>query len=47
MENLVQDQGHQLVVTTRRRPKKDTAGNEGGEIFEDDCEVIDFAEDRV
>lgn len=46
MENLVQDQGHQLVVTTRRKPKN-TAGNEEGEIFEDDCEVIDFAEDRV
>ena len=47
LENLVEDQGHQLVVTTRRKPHRDTAGNEDGEIFEDDCEVIDYAEDRV
>jgi hypothetical protein len=42
-----EEEVEQVVVTTRRRRvKKD--GQEGEEgFFEDDCEVLDFAEDRV
>ncbi|EMD89787.1 hypothetical protein COCC4DRAFT_47035 [Bipolaris maydis ATCC 48331] len=43
-----EEEVEQVVVTTRRRRiKKD--GINGGEegFFEDDCEVLDFAEDRV
>jgi hypothetical protein len=46
----------QIVVTTRRRKTKtphqsvlaegDQVGNDDG-FFEDDCDVLDFAEDRV
>ncbi|KAI4200283.1 MAG: hypothetical protein LQ350_004031 [Teloschistes chrysophthalmus] len=47
--------GQQIVITTRRRMKvtKGEAGGAGGagaggeEIFEDDCEVVDFADERV
>ena len=46
LENLVENQGHQLVVTTRRMRPNDTSGNEA-EFFDDDCEVIDYADDRV
>ncbi|KAK5167236.1 hypothetical protein LTR04_000158 [Oleoguttula sp. CCFEE 6159] len=35
----------QIVFTTRRR--KVVAGDEDDGFFEDDCEVLDFAEDRV
>lgn len=43
-----EEEVEQVVVTTRRRRVK-RDGNEGGEegFFEDDCEVLDFAEDRV
>lgn len=38
----------QVVVTTRRRRIRRQAGEEGEEgFFEDDCEVLDFASDRV
>ena len=55
MENLVSlegdaEQGQHVVVTTRRkRGRRGEVGLAGGEedFFEDDCEVVDFAEDRV
>ncbi|KAL8709588.1 MAG: hypothetical protein Q9220_005680 [cf. Caloplaca sp. 1 TL-2023] len=54
MENHVSvqgnaDEGQQIVVTTRRRKvQKANAGEgDGEEIFEDDCEVVDFADERV
>lgn len=38
----------QVVVTTRRRRvKREGEGEEEEGFFEDDCEVLDFAEDRV
>ncbi|KAF2856961.1 hypothetical protein T440DRAFT_383677 [Plenodomus tracheiphilus IPT5] len=38
----------QVVVTTRRRRIRKEGADEGEEgFFEDDCEVLDFAEDRV
>ncbi|CAO2657282.1 Nn.00g034080.m01.CDS01 [Neocucurbitaria sp. VM-36] len=38
----------QVVVTTRRRRVRREGADEGEEgFFEDDCEVLDFAEDRV
>ena len=42
-----EEEVEQVVVTTRRRRVKrdDEEGEEG--FFEDDCEVLDFAEDRV
>ncbi|KAL8872917.1 MAG: hypothetical protein Q9174_001534 [Haloplaca sp. 1 TL-2023] len=53
MENIVSVQGNetigqQIVITTRRRKSPDTESGEAvEEIFEDDCEVVDFADDRV
>ena len=54
MENLIsyegnEEEGQQVVVTTRRRrgKKGDVAEGDDGEFFEDDCEVVDFAESRV
>lgn len=47
LENLVQNQGDQLVVTTRRKRTQAGLGDQEGEFFEDDCEVIDFADERV
>ena len=54
MENLIsfegnEEEGQQVVVTTRRKrgKKGEVAGNDDGEFFEDDCEVVDFAESRV
>lgn len=43
-----EEEVEQVVVTTRRRRAK-REGVEAGEdgFFEDDCEVLDFAEDRV
>lgn len=46
-----EEEVEQVVVTTRRRRGR-KQGNAGGEededgFFEDDCEVLDFAEDRV
>jgi hypothetical protein len=42
-----EEEVEQVVVTTRRRRVKQD-GEEGEEgFFEDDCEVLDFAEDRV
>jgi len=55
MENLtLREAGEpeeQVVVTTRRRKVRKGAQAGGAEeeegFFEDDCEVLDFAEDRV
>lgn len=47
LENVIHNQGGQFVVTTRRKRHKDTPGDQEAEFFEDDCEVIDFADDRV
>ncbi|KAL8991421.1 MAG: hypothetical protein Q9169_007872, partial [Polycauliona sp. 2 TL-2023] len=54
MENHVRVQGNekegqQIVITTRRRKATKADVAEGGEeeIFEDDCEVVDFADERV
>lgn len=54
MENLISlegndDGGQQVVVTTRRKrgKKGETLDRDEGEFFEDDCEVVDFAEQRV
>lgn len=54
MENLVSVQGNekegqQIVITTRRRKMAKVNVGEGAdeEIFEDDCEVVDFADERV
>lgn len=51
LENLISlqggaEEGQQFVMTTRRKRAKERAV-EDVDIFEDDCEVIDFAEDRV
>lgn len=42
-------EGQQIVITTRRRksPKVDVGKDGDEEIFEDDCEVVDFADERV
>lgn len=42
-------EGQQIVITTRRRktPKADVSEGGDEEIFEDDCEVVDFADERV
>jgi hypothetical protein len=37
----------QVVVTTRRRHVQHPAGEDDDGFFEDDCDVLDFAEDRV
>ncbi|KAF2815103.1 uncharacterized protein BDZ99DRAFT_567001 [Mytilinidion resinicola] len=43
-----EEEVEQVVVTTRRRRVRRGEGEEGEEgFFEDDCEVLDFAEDRV
>lgn len=43
-----EDEVEQVVVTTRRRRVRKEGAEEGEEgFFEDDCEVLDFAEDRV
>lgn len=43
-----EEEVEQVVVTTRRRRTKREGEEEGEEgFFEDDCEVLDFAEDRV
>jgi hypothetical protein len=43
-----EEEVEQVVVTTRRRRVKKDGAEEGEEgFFEDDCEVLDFAEDRV
>ncbi|KAL8718648.1 MAG: hypothetical protein Q9225_004245 [Loekoesia sp. 1 TL-2023] len=41
--------GQQIVITTRRRklPRADRGEVGDEEIFEDDCEVVDFADERV
>ncbi|KAK2765417.1 hypothetical protein FQN54_008265 [Arachnomyces sp. PD_36] len=55
MENLISvgnatgDVEH-VVITTRRKRKQATTAPKGGDddgFFEDDCEVLDFARDRV
>lgn len=52
MENVIRmtgnaEEGQQIIVTTRRkRSTKDETGAED-EIFEDDCEFLDLAEERV
>ena len=55
MENFIsvegnEEEGQQVIVTTRRKrgARKQTAGSGNDEsFFEDDCEVVDFAEQRV
>ncbi|KAL8672350.1 MAG: hypothetical protein Q9168_003170 [Polycauliona sp. 1 TL-2023] len=54
MENQVrvhgnEKEGQQIVITTRRRKaaKAEVAEGAEEEIFEDDCEVVDFADERV
>ncbi len=59
MENFISvegndEEGRQVVVTTRRKRglrREYARGESGGgaeeEFFEDDCEVVDFAEERV
>ncbi|KAF2440611.1 hypothetical protein P171DRAFT_435389 [Karstenula rhodostoma CBS 690.94] len=43
-----EDEIEQVIVTTRRRrTRRDGAEDEEEGFFEDDCEVLDFAEDRV
>ncbi|KAF2270905.1 hypothetical protein CC78DRAFT_573264 [Lojkania enalia] len=43
-----EEEVEQVVVTTRRRRVRREGGDEDEEgFFEDDCEVLDFAEDRV
>lgn len=43
-----EEEVEQVVVTTRRRRVKREGADEAEEgFFEDDCEVLDFAEDRV
>jgi hypothetical protein len=43
-----EEEVEQVVVTTRRRRvKRDGAEEDEEGFFEDDCEVLDFAEDRV
>lgn len=43
-----EEEVEQVVVTTRRRRTRREGMEEGDEgFFEDDCEVLDFAEDRV
>ncbi len=51
MESVLQrgkdaDETEQLVITTRRRRRAREGVGEDG-FFEDDCEVLDFASDRV
>lgn len=42
------EEGRQVVVTTRRkRGSRKMRGSVDEEFFEDDCEVVDFAEERV
>jgi hypothetical protein len=41
-----EEEVEQVIVTTRRRRRGKGEGEEEG-FFEDDCEVLDFAEDRV
>ena len=55
MENVISmkdnaEEGQQIVVTTRRKRSTKDEGTMAGteeDIFEDDCEVLDFAEERV
>lgn len=55
MENVISmkgnaEEGQEIIVTTRRkRSTRDegTVGSAEDEIFEDDCEILDFAEERV
>lgn len=41
-----EEEVEQVIVTTRRRRRGKGEGEEEG-FFEDDCEVLDFADDRV
>ena len=55
MENVISmkgnvEEGQQIVVTTRRKRSTKDEGSVAGaedEIFEDDCEILDFVEERV
>ena len=44
------EEGQQIIVTTRRKRSTKDEGTVAGaedEIFEDDCEILDFVEERV
>lgn len=52
MENVISmkgnaEEGQQIIVTTRRKRSTQDEGTAEDEIFEDDCEILDFAEERV
>ena len=55
MENVISmkgnaEEGQQIIVTTRRKRSTKDEGTLVGaedEIFEDDCEILDFTEERV
>ena len=55
MENVISmkgsvEEGQQIIVTTRRKRSTKDEGTVAGaedEIFEDDCEILDFADERV
>ena len=55
VENVIniegdEENGQRIVISTRRKRNKKGKGaatGEDDEIFEDDCEVVDFAEERV
>ena len=55
MENVISmkgnvEEGQQIIVTTRRKRSTKDEGTLAGaedEIFEDDCEILDFADERV
>lgn len=42
-----EEEVEQVIVTTRRRRRRGKGEGEEEGFFEDDCEVLDFAEDRV
>ena len=50
IEDGDEENGQRIVISTRRKRNKKGKGaatGEDDEIFEDDCEVVDFAEERV
>ncbi|OAL67693.1 hypothetical protein A7C99_0824 [Trichophyton rubrum] len=49
MENLISLGGEHVIITTRRKRGRGQSGDDTVEdgFFEDDCDVLDFARDRV